>query len=321
MPLEQHPVPQHIASYEFRLIGDMTLKQFGFLAGGFIIGLVIYSLPLPGWVEWPLILLSVFWGFAFAFIPVEEKPLSIWIISFIKAIFAPTLYVWQKSPPLPEKSVSPSKAAKKAPRAAKKKAAKKASRAERKASRAAKKASAAIQAVPLPVQKVSPVVTKPPSPPQAAVLPSAKVASKADLPSDLPLAKKETDFLNNLDKTFKEAKPVSLAPPQKVVPPVFLSDKAHQLGIPGLHLQPNILVGVVLTKEGNLVEGAILEIRNEKEIPVRALKTNQLGRFLIATPLPDGVYEVEAEKEGLSFDIIRIEAQGKPIKPIEVRAK
>ena len=36
MPLQQHPVPQHIASYEFKLIGDMTIKQFAYLAGGII---------------------------------------------------------------------------------------------------------------------------------------------------------------------------------------------------------------------------------------------------------------------------------------------
>ena len=70
-----------------------------------------------------------------------------------------------------------------------------------------------------------------------------------------------------------------------------------------------------------LVEGAILEIRNSQGIPVRALKTNKLGQFQIATSLDNDIYEIEVEKEGLSFDIIKIEAKGEIIAPIEIRAK
>ena len=36
--METHPVPQNISSYEFRLVGDMTLKQFLYLAGGILLG-------------------------------------------------------------------------------------------------------------------------------------------------------------------------------------------------------------------------------------------------------------------------------------------
>ena len=63
--MEQHPVPQHIASYEFRLIGDMTLKQFAQLAAGAILGLIIYALPMPSIFKWPFIVFFGFSGFAF----------------------------------------------------------------------------------------------------------------------------------------------------------------------------------------------------------------------------------------------------------------
>ena len=94
-----------------------------------------------------------------------------------------------------------------------------------------------------------------------------------------------------------------------------------RLPIPAPPTQPNILVGMVLDKKGELVEGAILEIRNSQGVPVRALKTNQLGQFTIATPLENGVYEIETEKKGLKFDIIKVEVKGEIIKPIEIRAK
>ena len=46
--MQQHPVPQHISNYEFKLVGDMTLKQFFQLAGGILVALIFYATPLPG---------------------------------------------------------------------------------------------------------------------------------------------------------------------------------------------------------------------------------------------------------------------------------
>ena len=96
MPLKQHPVPQHISSYEFRLIGEMTLKQFGYLAASAVLSLIFYSLPIPVFFKWPLIFVCSFAGFAFAFLPVGERPLITWITAFFKSVFSPTLFVWQK---------------------------------------------------------------------------------------------------------------------------------------------------------------------------------------------------------------------------------
>jgi len=91
--------------------------------------------------------------------------------------------------------------------------------------------------------------------------------------------------------------------------------------IPTPPTRPNIIVGMVLDNEGKIVEGAILEIRNAQDLPVRALKTNRLGQFMIATPLENDLYEIEVEKEGFHFDTIKIEVKGEIIKPIEIRAK
>ena len=71
--MEQHPVPQQISSYEFRLVGDMTLKQFGQLAAGGILALFFYVSPLPGYFKWPLMIFSFFGGAAMAFLPFEEN--------------------------------------------------------------------------------------------------------------------------------------------------------------------------------------------------------------------------------------------------------
>ncbi len=101
--MEQHPVPQNVTTFQFRLIGDMTIKQFGYLAGGIIMGYVFYKLPLPFFFTWPLAVGSGVLGFGLAFVPVEERPMDIWIASFFRNVYSPTQYVWQKKPPVPTK--------------------------------------------------------------------------------------------------------------------------------------------------------------------------------------------------------------------------
>jgi hypothetical protein len=94
--MEQHPVPQNVTTFQFRLIGDMTIKQFGYLAGGAILGYICFKLPLPFIITWPLAIFSAIGGFGLAFIPVEERPMDIWVLSFIKSIYSPTQYIWTR---------------------------------------------------------------------------------------------------------------------------------------------------------------------------------------------------------------------------------
>ncbi|MEK9143751.1 MAG: PrgI family protein [Patescibacteria group bacterium] len=94
--MEQHPVPQNVTTFQFRLVGDMTIKQFGYLASGIILGYIFYKLPLPFFFTWPLAIGSGVLGFGLAFVPVEERPMDIWIASFFKNVYSPTQYVWSR---------------------------------------------------------------------------------------------------------------------------------------------------------------------------------------------------------------------------------
>src|SRR5581483_6076929 len=94
--MEQHPVPQNISSYQFHLVGDMTLKQFLELAGGVLVGVLFYATSLPGIIKWPLILISAGIGAALAFVPFEERPLEQWIVAFFRSVYSPTLFHWEK---------------------------------------------------------------------------------------------------------------------------------------------------------------------------------------------------------------------------------
>lgn len=264
--MEQHSVPQHISSYEFRLVGDMTLKQFGLLASGCLVALIFYASPLPGYFKWPGIIFFVLLGVALAFFPIEERPLDRWIAAFFKAVYSPTQFVWKKEARVfevaPEKRVLPKQPTKKGPL-------------EEKEADFLKKANNLFQLTKIPAKPVSPPRPSPPPPP--AKPEKTKPVVEAKISPELPFPQ----------------------PPQIA----------------------NILVGMVLDAKGKIVEEAILEIRDSQGIPVRALKTNKLGQFRIATPLKDGIYEIETEKEGLIFDIIKIKLEGKIVEPIEIRAK
>lgn len=99
--LEQHPVPQNVTTFQFRLIGDMTLKQFGYLAGGAILAYISYNLPLPFFFRYPLAAIFGLGGIGFAFVPIEERPMDVWFISFIRSVYSPTQYLWQREPTPP----------------------------------------------------------------------------------------------------------------------------------------------------------------------------------------------------------------------------
>jgi len=96
--MEQHPIPRDVTGFQFKLIGMMTLKQFGYVAGGALIGYVFFKAPI-GILSLPLAGLFWFLGFALAFIPIQERPLDRWLVAFIKSVYSPTQFVWKKVPP------------------------------------------------------------------------------------------------------------------------------------------------------------------------------------------------------------------------------
>jgi hypothetical protein len=84
---------------------------------------------------------------------------------------------------------------------------------------------------------------------------------------------------------------------------------------------PNIIVGQVMSADGHIIEGAILEITDFQGRPVRALKSNKAGHFMIVTPLSNGQYKMTIEREGSTFDPVTFDARGAIIPPIAIRSK
>lgn len=99
--MREHPIPQDVTGYKFHIVGNMTLKQFAEIAAGVIVAVILYNLNLVFFVKWPLIILAVSFGGALAFLPIEERPLDHWVITFFKRLYSPTKFYWKKKNEVP----------------------------------------------------------------------------------------------------------------------------------------------------------------------------------------------------------------------------
>ena len=338
---EQHQIPQQISAFQFHLVGDMTLKQFLQLAGGALIALIFYASNLPLAIKWPLILISFGFGAALAFLPLEDRPLGKWIISFFKSIYSPTVFVWQKAAKVPQYFSPETEAEKKelptppttttTPPTQVAQVIPEEKRLEEQESSFLSKISHMANTVQPTAAKtvaygVRPVITQRPATQQpkrrmkkhGVIVPGKgriKVERKDEGPAKGPVPEEATDLAAG--QTGTVAPVLGKGTLAGGVQARFSPEAAP----PMPPTKSNTIVGQVVDSDGKIVEGAILEIKDHEGRPVRALKTNKLGHFIIVTSLVNGKYEMTTEKEGLSFEPVTFEAKGEIIPPIAIWAK
>ena len=332
--MEPHPIPQNVTSFEFHLVGDMTLKQFMYLATGSAIAyfLFVFLAPIYPLVAWPLIIISALAGVAFAFLPINSRPLDHWVKAFLKAVYSPTKRRWEKNGrPFSENSIFNSR-------------------------------------LNLYLTSLQPTQIQPPypqpnlgritQPGPAKPIPTteelgktvdlarqaqnlqlkilqnerqlSQIKAEAQKPTAIPidysnqvnkiladlqiLMGQASQIRGQLDKVTKsEVKPKEKI---KVISPV--KSKQTQLALTTF---PNVINGVVKDKAGNYLEGCIAVIHDKEGLPVRALKTNKLGQFTGSTPLPNGSYKLTVEKENFVFDVLQIDLSGEVLPPLFITAK
>lgn len=100
--MEQHPVPQHIASFQFKLFGNLTSKQFVTLAIPLGLAALIFFSPLPTIIRLPASFAIGVFAFIIALIPIGGKSADQWAVAFFKALVSPTQRVWIKEKEIPE---------------------------------------------------------------------------------------------------------------------------------------------------------------------------------------------------------------------------
>lgn len=94
--MDNHPIPQDVTHFQFKLIGNLTLKQFGYVGAGGISAWIAISTGAPFIVKLLIAMVFAGAGLFFAFIPVEGRPADLMLTYFFKALFQPNQYIFQK---------------------------------------------------------------------------------------------------------------------------------------------------------------------------------------------------------------------------------
>ncbi len=318
---EPHPIPQNVTSFQFHLVGDMTLKQFGYLAVGVGIAYVtfVFFIASSPFIAWPIVIISSLLGTAFAFLPIADRPLDYWLVAYLKAVYSPTKRSWNKNgktylqestfqnrlniflppvqsapPPIHQPFVSPAMPSKPVN-------------------------------LPTPEELKSSVdLAK-----QAQDLQSKIVDEERKL-NQLTTTDEINSILQNLQKLVSDASQIKNqlsintgtppAPIEKAKVKIVAPIRAKQTQIILTSL-PNVINGIITDSTNNYLEGVVVVIYDKAGLPVRALKTNKLGQFSGSTPLPNGSYTIELEKDNLLFDVLQIDLEGKVLPAVAISAK
>lgn len=338
--MEPHPIPQNVTSFQFHLVGDMTLRQFLYLATGSAAAyfLFLFLSPIYPIIAWPLIIISIILGAAFAFLPIASRPLDYWLGAFLKAIYSPTKRVWKKSgktfkddplfnsrlvaymsslqpkQPLPTTNYQlPTTATPTADLPTPDELGKTVDLA-----RQAQNLQLKIIQTERTLSQIKSEAAKP-----ATAIPVDYGGQVNKIIADLQrLVSQASQIRQELDEVIKPAQTEDTAasvPVQEKIR-VVIPAKVKQTQLT-LTTFPNIISGVVKDKEGAYLEGLVAVIYNKEGLPVRALKTNKLGQFTGSTPLPNGTYTLELEKDNFTFDVLQIELSGEVLPPLLITAK
>lgn len=296
MAIQQHPLPQDISNYRFRLIGDMTIKQFASLAACILLAIIAYSFPLPFFFKYPLAFMFLLLGIGMAFVPVQGRSLDVWIIAFIKSIYSPTQYTWKKT--LIDNTSTDTAVPTK----------------ENNLSQAQPVTNARIEITEAPIP--TPVQVQTPQP-EPALESAPSAPTQVDQASPIPQPIETPPTPTQIVQAPPTPQPVQLtaSPAVPQAPPPTIN-----LPIPFTPTTPNTLVGLTLTPTGHILDGVLVEIKKDN-LTLRATKSNKLGQFMFARPLDSGLYQILAEKEANSFAPYSLELTGEIVKPLKIQAQ
>ncbi len=94
--MDLHPIPRQITTFEFKLIGFMTVRQFGYVLLAGVAGYLLF-LAIP--IKFVNIFVGVLVfsiGPLFAFVPINDRPLDVFVRNLTRRLNSPTQYVFHK---------------------------------------------------------------------------------------------------------------------------------------------------------------------------------------------------------------------------------
>jgi hypothetical protein len=324
--MENHPIPQDVTGFQFKLIGDMTVKQFAYLATGIVLAVVLFQIPVNFLIKFPFCAFFAIFGIALAYFPVSGRPMDLMIGNYIKALIKPTVFIYDKTEnqtnppdrtfPTDTKDLSIlSGTAGLFPKDQLKiyletKDAKPKTKVDEIEDNFLTSVANLANENPPYQSFPTPAVNVPQMAPQPNPVirnEPALQATAAIMPTPpiLPTPKQETP-----------QRPPAPLGPAILSKPIPAMSRTSTIDAP---TSPNLIVGVTKDARGNTLSNILVEIKDKDNNPVRAFKTNGLGRFASATPLINGTYTIEFEdpKAQNKFEKIVINITGGIMPPVE----
>lgn len=294
--MEQHPIPRQITSFEFKLIGFMTLKQFLYLVifapAGYIV-FIIFPIPLLN----VLLGLGVgFLGIALAFMPINERPLDVWIKNIWKRLNAPTQFTYHKhNEPItllqnlyyvadPHHVMAHIES-------------------QQMLAAYLAKTNQTMQPSPQKKQVQMSFQDKP-----AAATPAQGVVAAPVIDATVPV------------QTAQQVVDAFTSP--VATPPPALAQPTPDPSAPPAARKP-FFIGTIKNGKHIPLPGILIYVKNQANTPVRLLKTNQYGIFATFNTLPAGEYtfEIKDPKNSYLFDTMKIAIQDSNPKSIDIFSK
>ena len=381
--MENHPIPQDVTGFKFKLIGSITLKQFLYIMAGGILAAICFILPITGFIKIPFAIIFGGLGTAIAFIPIDGRPMDVMLKNFLKALPAENQYIFKKRGAealiieffTPQTAITIKQDQVKTEadkelddrRALLYKTLKQSYKPDEKeqevltninqylneSTHSASPPQQNIDAVPGTSPAVQ--IVMPPSMSALSSLDSLKIVTPPTIISETVVSKPAPPVQVVDSQPAPQPQPVIevIAPTPHVVQapvePIITSstplreivtqavmpsvapdegknvttvapEASLQAGFPSLPDTPNIVMGIIKDPRGKVIPNILVEIMSQQGIPVRAFKTNALGQFAAATPLPNGEYNVllEDPRKQNEFEQIRISLDGNIFNPIEI---
>lgn len=334
--MENHPIPQDVTGFKFRLIGSVTVKQFLYLLGGGVFALLFYFFPIPFLLKLPFMLLSGGVGLCLAFVPIDGRPMDKMLFNFFKAIPAENQYIYKKHgvqmpyftfTPLSHTSITDSNSGDSA-------AAQKAKLFNQLASSYFKPdADERSQVENVSnlfkdgttqqggfTNRVIKADEKTPTTQPSAARTQERTSVELSAPHTEASVPPVQESTSQIESSASQSQIVSPTPAaavetQPITPPVAPS----QVSVGGIDIA-NILQGKILDPRGKPLPHIIVEVLDTQNVPLRTFRTDANGFFRAATPLPSGTYTLHLEDtlKKQEFQDARITLDGSVAQPIQV---
>lgn len=334
--MERHPVPHNFMDVDFKLFGFFTVKQFGYLAVGFILSLLFYYTEIPEILKYIFIGVSMGAGIFLAIVKINGQPSSVWLQNFITSMFDPQERLWRKTPVVPDilKETTVSKKVVQDPPNNILNRARVAAIQDRPLESLSSEEQELDKDEKVEFQKINEHFDF-----LFNTIPEIKGEKVIENTSEEPLEqkmliKKPVTIAESVHPEYSQEKLYSTSDyavayrplKNQGQRPIDLSDKIIQVSGPDeINVtnpkNPNFFEGVVKSFNGSPIPNARVEIVDLSGKMVRSLTTDKDGRFGLSSKLPEGDYYIDVSNTNFNFERISVNILSDKLSNITIVSK